>query len=287
MKVLILGATGMLGNAVFRVLSKESSYQVWATLRDPAWLVHFNQLEKNQLISNVDVLDIRRLEEILDEVKPNVIINCVGLIKQMYETNDPLTTLPINALFPHQLVRLCSKIGSRLIHVSTDCVFSGLTGMYREEDLSDAEDLYGKSKYIGELRDTVGAITLRTSIIGHELNSHYSLVNWFLSQHGTVKGYEKAVFSGLPSTELARIIMDYIIPRPDLHGLFHVSSNPINKHSLLSLIADIYHKDINIIKDDSLVIDRSLNSDKFKKATGYEPPNWPTLVNNMYLKSEK
>jgi len=287
MKVLILGGTGMLGNALFRVLSKESSHQVWATLRDPELLVHFNQLEKSQLISNVDVLDIRRLEEVLDMMQPDVIVNCVGLIKQMDKTNDLLTVLPINALFPHQLAKLCLKIGSRLIHISTDCVFSGRKGMYREEDQSDAEDLYGKSKYIGELRDTVGALTLRTSIIGHELNSNNSLVNWFLSQHGTVKGYEKAVFSGFPAVELANIIRDYVIPRTDLQGLFHVSSNPIDKYSLLSLIADTYHKDINIIKDDRLVIDRSLNSDKFRKATDYESPNWPTLVNNMYLKSRE
>lgn len=287
MKVLILGATGMLGNAVFKVLSRESSYQAWATLRDPECLVHFNQLEKSQLISNVDVLDIRRLEEILAEVQPDVIVNCVGLIKQLDETNDPLVALPINALFPHQLANLCSKIGGRLIHISTDCVFSGRKGMYKEEDRSDAEDLYGKSKYIGELHDIAHAVTLRTSIIGHELNSSDSLVNWFLSQHGTVKGYEKAVFSGFPAVELAKIIRDYVIPIPDLQGLFHISSNPIDKYSLLSLIADIYHKDINIIKDDRLVIDRSLNADKFKKATNYEPPSWPALVHNMYLKSRE
>jgi dTDP-4-dehydrorhamnose reductase len=179
MKILKLGGTGMLGNAIFKTLSKDTSLRVWATLRDPECLVHFNQLEKSQLISNVDVLDIRRLEEILAEVQPDVIVNCVGLIKQLDETNDPLVVLPINALFPHQLANLCSKIGGRLIHISTDCVFSGRKGMYKEEDLSDAEDLYGKSKYIGELHDIAHAVTLRTSIIGHELNSSDSLVNWF------------------------------------------------------------------------------------------------------------
>jgi len=157
----------------------------------------------------------------------------------------------------------------------------------KKRTVSDAEDLYGKSKYIGELHDIAHAVTLRTSIIGHELNSSDSLVNWFLSQHGTVKGYEKAVFSGFPAVELAKIIRDYVIPIPDLQGLFHISSNPIDKYSLLSLIADIYHKDINIIKDDRLVIDRSLNADKFKKATNYEPPSWPALVHNMYLKSRE
>ena len=287
MKVLILGATGMLGNAVFKVLSRESSYQAWATLRDPEWLVYFNELEQSKLISNIDVSDIRKLEEIITEVKADVLINCVGVIKQLDKINDPLTVVPINGLFPHQLANLCSKTGSRLIHISTDCVFSGRKGMYKEEDVSDAEDLYGKSKHIGELQDKAHAITLRTSIIGHELNSNNSLVNWFLSQHGTVKGYEKAVFSGFPAVELANIIRDYVIPRPDLQGLFHVSSDPIDKYSLLSLIANRYHKDIKIIRDDKLEIDRSLNSDKFRKATDYESPNWPTLVHNMYLKSRE
>jgi dTDP-4-dehydrorhamnose reductase len=282
MKILILGVTGMLGNAVFKVLSTQSTHQVWATLRNAKMLSYFDELEQSTLISDVDVLDSERLQEVLEQVQPDVVINCVGLIKQLDNANDPLVVLPINALFPHQLANLCAKVGARLIHISTDCIFNGRKGLYKEVDLSDAEDLYGKSKYIGELHDMPHAVTLRTSIIGHELNSTDSLVDWFLSQNGTVKGYEKAVFSGLPTVELAKVIKDFVIPRPDLHGLFHVSADPIDKYSLLNLIADSYHKKIDIIADDKLEIDRSLNSDKFRQATDYQPPSWPILIDRMY-----
>ena len=282
MKILILGVTGMLGNTVFKVLSTHPSYRVWATLRKPTMLSHFDEIEQKRLISDVDVLDTERLTEVLEQVRPDVVINCVGLIKQLDNANDPLVVLPINALFPHQLAALCAKIGARLIHISTDCVFNGRKGLYREEDTSDAEDLYGKSKYIGELHNMPHAVTLRTSIIGHELDSTDSLVDWFLSQTEVVKGYEKAIFSGFPTVELARVIKDFVIPRPELHGLFHVSSDPIDKYALLSLIADIYNKKIDIIADDKVHIDRSLNSDKFRQATGYHPPSWPRLIEKMY-----
>lgn len=282
MKILILGVTGMLGNTVFKVLSTQSTHQVWATLRNSEMLCYFDDVEQSMLISDVDVLDSERLQEVLTKVQPDVVINCVGLIKQLDNANDPLVVLPINALFPHQLANLCAKVGTRLIHISTDCVFNGRKGLYKETDLSDAEDLYGKSKYIGELHDRPNAVTLRTSIIGHELKSNDSLVDWFLSQTGTVKGYEKAIFSGLPTVELAKVIMDFVIPASDLQGLFHISADPIDKYRLLGLIADIYGKRIDIIADDRVHIDRSLNSDKFRQATGYQPPSWPVLIEKMY-----
>jgi dTDP-4-dehydrorhamnose reductase len=282
MKILILGVTGMLGNAVFKVLSENSAYEVYATLRNPKMVSHFVQSLRSQLISNVDVLDLACLAETLEQVQPDVVINCVGLIKQLDSANDPLIVLPINALFPHQLSELCGANGARLIHISTDCVFNGRKGMYKEADSSDAEDLYGKSKYIGELHDNAHAITLRTSIIGHELSSNDSLVDWFLSQTGQVKGYDKAIFSGLPTVELAGIIGDFVLPKKELHGLYHVSAGPIDKYSLLNLIAVTYGKKIDIIADDKVQIDRSLDSEKFRKATGYQPPSWPTLIEKMH-----
>ena len=278
MNILILGVTGMLGNTMFKVLSNQSTHQVWGTLRKPEMLSYFDDLERGALISGVDVLDPRRLQEVLEQVQPDIVINCVGLIKQLDNANDPLVVLPINALFPHQLANLCRNMSARLIHISTDCVFNGRKGLYKEADISDAEDLYGKSKYIGELHDKPHAITLRTSIIGHELNSNESLVNWFLSQNGTVKGYEKAIFSGIPTVELANVIKDFVITKSDLQGLFHVSAEPVDKYSLLNLIAETYNKEIVIISDDNVQIDRSLNSDKFREVTGYQPPTWPELI---------
>lgn len=282
MNVLILGVTGMLGSAVFRQLSSDQRYQVWGTLRNVGGQRHFPVPLHAQLISNVDVLDQDALVSVLERIRPDVVINCVGLIKQLADAKDPLLALPINAMLPHRLARLCGLAGARLIHVSTDCVFSGREGGYAEADLSDAVDLYGKSKFIGELHEVPHAITLRTSIIGHELGTRFSLIDWFLSQSGPVKGYAKAIFSGLPTVELARVMKDYVIPTPNLHGLYHVSVDPIDKLSLLELVAEVYGHKIQIIPDEQVCIDRSLDSSRFRKATAYAPPTWPELVKMMH-----
>ncbi len=282
MKILILGVTGMLGSAVFRSFSADAEHETWGTVRSGAALRNFPQQGQERLLSGVDVLDQDALIAVLAKVRPDVVINCVGLIKQLADAKDPLIALPINAMLPHRLARLCELAGARLIHISTDCVFSGRKGLYLESDLSDAEDLYGKSKYIGELHDLPHAITLRTSIIGHELGSNYALVDWFLSQEGGVKGFTKAIFSGLPTVELARVIKDFVVPHPQLNGLYHVAAKPIDKFRLLSLVAAQYGKAIDIRPDDALVIDRSLDGSRFREATGYVAPEWPELIRRMY-----
>ncbi|MBC3419419.1 SDR family oxidoreductase [Pseudomonas sp. RW3S2] len=282
MRVLVLGVTGMLGNAVFKVFDNDDNHEVWGTLRSASALTSFSQASLDRLITGVDVLDAQALIAVFERVRPEVVINCVGLIKQLADAKDPLTALPINSLLPHQLSRLCALANARLIQVSTDCVFSGRQGHYLESDTSDAEDLYGKSKYIGELHDAPHAITLRTSIIGHELSSSQSLVDWFLSQEGEVRGFSKAIFSGLPTVELARVIKDYVLPRPALSGLYHVAAQPISKLDLLQIVAAQYGKDITIVPDDKLVIDRSLEGGRFREATGYEAPPWPELIRIMW-----
>ncbi|MBQ0753743.1 MAG: SDR family oxidoreductase [Gammaproteobacteria bacterium] len=282
MKVLVLGVTGMLGNAVFKLFSQDAQFEVFATMRSASGLRYFSSESHSRLFTGVDVLNHDELVAVFAQVQPDVVINCVGLIKQLADANDPLTALPINAMLPHRLSRLCALIDARLVHVSTDCVFSGRQGGYCESDTSDAEDLYGKSKFIGELQGMSHVITLRTSIIGHELNSHYALIDWFLSQSGPIKGFSRAVFSGLPTVELARVIKDYVLPRPELNGLYHVAAKPINKFDLLGLVAQQYSKEIEIRKDDAFVIDRSLNADAFGAASGYVAPEWPILIQRMY-----
>ncbi|KTC43024.1 dTDP-4-dehydrorhamnose reductase [Pseudomonas sp. ABAC61] len=283
MKVLILGVTGMLGQAVFRLFHEDATYEAWGTLRGASALRHFPQTHHPFLISGIDALDHDGLAAVLAKVRPDVVINCVGLIKQLADANDPLTALPINAMLPHRLSRLCALAGARLVHVSTDCVFSGRKGGYLESDLSDAEDLYGKSKYIGELHDEPHAITLRTSIIGHELGSNNALVDWFLSQQGSVRGFSNAIFSGLPTVELARVMKDYVLPNPQLHGLYHVAATPVNKLDLLKMVASEYEHQIEIQPDDALVIDRSLNGGRFREATGYVAAPWPELIHQMHV----
>jgi dTDP-4-dehydrorhamnose reductase len=235
----------------------------------------------NQIICGVDVDNVDGLLDLFDRTRPNVVINCVGLVKQLAAGDDPLAAIPINSLLPHRLVRLCKLAGSRLVHVSTDCVFKGSKGMYREDDIADANDLYGRSKFLGEVDDPQ-AVTLRTSIIGPELNTTHGLVSWFLSQRGRVKGFTRAIFSGVPTVELARVMRDFVIPRADLHGVYHVSASPISKHELLSLIASVYRISIDVVPDDALVIDRSLDSTRFGRITGYHSPTWPELVRAMH-----
>jgi dTDP-4-dehydrorhamnose reductase len=249
MKILVLGITGMLGSTLFKSLSMCEQYQVIGTMRRAAGKGYFADIDESCLATNFNVLDIDALVRVFESVDPDVVINCIGLIKQHKEASDPLVALPINALLPHRLSALCKLSGARLIHFSTDCVFSGKRGMYAEDDLSDAEDLYGKSKFIGEVSDAPHAVTLRTSIIGHELNSNLALLDWFLSQKGMVKGYSNAVFSGLTTVEMARVVKEYVLPAVGLSGVYHVSVNPISKLSLLRLVAEIYKHDVDIIPD--------------------------------------
>jgi len=280
MKVLVLGVSGMLGNAVFRHFAEDPQFDVFGSARGAAVRKYFTPALADKIVLGTDVDNADSLAQLFAKVKPNVVINCIGLIKQLAEANDPLQAIPINSLLPHRLARLCEIANARLVHVSTDCVFSGDKGGYRESDFPDAKDLYGRSKFLGEV-SAPHTITLRTSIIGHELNSANALVGWFLAQEGSVKGFTKAIFSGLPTIELAHVIRDIVLPRPELSGLYHVAAQPIDKFALISEVARAYDKKIDIIPDDRLVIDRSLNADRFHAATGYQAPTWPELIKKM------
>jgi dTDP-4-dehydrorhamnose reductase len=279
-RVLILGASGMLGNAMLRTLSQSDACEVWGTARSAGVLQHFDPSLAQRIVTGIDVENVDALTTLLADVRPSAVINCIGLVKQLAQADDPLSALPINALLPHRLARLCGLVGARFVHISTDCVFNGRKGGYRESDPSDAEDLYGRSKYLGEVAYP-HAITLRTSIIGHELSSAHGLVGWFLAQEGTVKGYRKAIFSGLPTVELSRIVRDVVLPHPELSGLYHVAAQPIAKYDLLQLVRDAYGKTIDIEPDDRVAIDRSLNAERFREATGYVAAPWPELIARM------
>ena len=282
MKILVIGVTGMLGNAMFRTfLNSNFGHDVVGTARSTTALDWFDGATSEQIITGVDVENHDSLVRIFAKVRPQIVINCVGLVKQLAEANNPLLAVPLNTLLPHRLAALCSLVGARLIHISTDCVFSGDKGNYLESDFADAQDLYGRSKLLGEV-DYPHAITLRTSIIGHELSGNHSLIGWFLSQENKVKGFTRAIFSGLPTMELGRVVHDFVLPHPDLHGLYHVAAKPIDKHNLLKLVAEIYGKKIEIVADDGFVIDRSLNAHRFYEKTGYVAPAWQDLVAQMY-----
>lgn len=279
--VLIVGASGMLGNTVMRLFANSPGYRVWGSARSGSFLRYMPKELHERVVTGIDADNPDNLHRLFDDTHPDVVINCIGLVKQLAEAEDPLSAIPINAILPHRMAHLCKLIGARLVHVSTDCVFSGSKGDYREADHPDASDLYGQSKLLGEV-DYPHAVTLRTSIIGHELNSARSLINWFLLQNGEIQGYTKAVFSGLPAVEFARVVRDFVMPNRELQGLYHLSAEPISKFDLLTLVGQVYCKSTTLIPVDLPVIDRSLDSTKFREATGYIPPDWPSLIRSMH-----
>ena len=278
MKILILGAYGMMGHKLFLTLSKR--FDLFATCRSfhKKWS---HILPKERLFADVHADNFDSVIGAVESVAPDVVINCIGIVKQLDAAKDPIIAITINALFPHHLALICKNAGARLIHFSTDCVFNGVKGNYTEDDPSDANDLYGRTKFLGEL-SAHHCVTLRTSIIGHELNGRLGLIDWFLSQEGKVRGFTKAIYTGFPTVEMARIIAEYVIPNEDLSGLYQVSSSPISKYELLRLVADQYNKRIEIEPYAEFSCDRSLDSSRFRATAGYRPPSWKELVTLMH-----
>ncbi len=272
----------MLGHKLFFELSTNSSFDVFATVRDIDVLsnrIPPNLLER--IRNNVDANNIDTIIRVITEIRPDVVVNCIGIIKQLNASKDPITAITINSLFPHRLANVCKASGVRMIHFSTDCVFDGSKGNYVEDDSSDASDLYGKTKFLGEVIYP-HCVTLRTSIIGHELKGKYGLIEWFLTQKEKVRGFTKVIFSGLTTIEMAHVISKYVIPDSGLKGLYHVSTNPISKYNLLELVKSKYEKQIEIEPFDDFRLDRSMDSALFKRITGYTPPSWPELIEGMY-----
>ena len=281
MRILILGATGMLGYSLFSNLRELKDLEVFGTVRNIKGKESFFEDTLSSLIFNVDVTETTDIERAIASIKPDAVINCIGLIKQHSISKQHVSAIEINALLPHQIANLCDKYSTKLIHFSTDCVFSGKEGLYTEESIPDATDLYGKSKCLGEV-DYAPHLTLRTSIIGHELNSSVSLVDWFLSQSGEVKGFSKAIFSGLPTCYIAKLLFEHILKSPELSGLYHLSVAPIDKYTLLKQVAEIYSKKIVINEFTDFAIDRSLNSQQLIQKLGLALPSWPALINDMH-----
>ena len=280
-KVLILGGSGMLGHKLWQVFS--SRFETYVTLhRDFKAYERYKLFDSARSVEHVSAEKFESIVRAIDAVRPEVMINCIGIVKQAEAAKNPVTSIEINALFPHRLARLCQVRGMRLIHISTDCVFSGRKGNYSENDLSDAEDLYGRTKFLGEV-SYEDCLTLRTSMIGRELETSHGLIEWFLSQEGkTVGGYTRAIFSGFTTNALAEIIARIVVEQPEMHGVWHVASDPVSKFDLLSLVKQVYRLNIKIEPDEAVVCDRSLNADRFRQATGFVPPTWYDMIEQMY-----
>jgi dTDP-4-dehydrorhamnose reductase len=278
-KILVLGATGLLGNAMFRSMSGKSGARVLGTIRREADRKLFAPGLAAGLTVVDDIENPDALARLFDAATPDVVINCIAVGRPA--PADPLRSIQVYSVLPRRLSHLCRLAGARLIQISSDGVFSGDRGAYSEDDLPDANDIYGMSKLLGEISEP-HAFTLRTSIIGHELQSRGGLLEWFLSQQGRCSCYTRAIFSGFPTIVLADLIRDVVIPHPDLHGIYHMATRPISKFDLLQLVARRYGKAIELIPDDRASPDRSLVAERFRQATGYLPPDWPELVDLMY-----
>ena len=282
MRVLILGGDGMLGHQFFKHFSRlNSPMDVRVTLRQGVGIYcSYGLFTSENAFGCVDVRSTDRVEEVFAEFRPEVVVNAVGIVKQLPSAKEAIPCIELNALLPHRLSLLCKDIGARLVQLSTDCVFSGQKGNYQESDPSDAEDLYGKTKFLGELHDK-HCLTLRTSSIGFELGSSKGLLEWFLAQRGTVKGYRNAIFTGLTSMELARVLESLLIKHTGASGLYQVSGDRINKYDLLHLFRKYLHHEIEIIPDEKFSCDRSLDSSRFRREFGYTPPTWDAMIEEL------
>ncbi len=280
MRCLIIGGDGMLGHQL--LASWQGRHEVRVTLRRALdAYVEYGLFDATNAFDNLDVRDSDRLQNVLGDYRPDAVINAAGVIKQRDDAKQSLPCLEINAVFPHRLRELCETVGARLVHVSTDCVFTGKRGGYTESDSADAEDLYGLSKYLGEVGEAP-AVTLRTSIIGLELSRNASLIEWFLAQRGTIKGFTKAIYTGVTTLELARVIEHVLLRQPELTGVWQVASDPISKHALLSDLATFLQRsDLEITPDDDFHCDRSLKGDAFIERTGYTVLDWNTMLTEL------
>lgn len=283
MKIVVVGGAGMLGHKMFQIL-RERFPGTLCTTREDVKQAPFDRvdlLQGDDVIRHVDVMDFDRLHGVLKEIRPNFIVNCVGIVKQREEARMAIPSITINSLLPHKLASFAAEWGGRVIHPSTDCVFDGKRGGYTEADDSSAEDLYGKSKFLGELHCENG-LTLRTSIIGRELVEHRSLLDWFLAQQGkTIRGYQRVIYSGVTTNQLAEVVTMVIRDKPTLHGLYQVVTEPISKYDLLCLAKEAFKMDVTIVPEQGEISDRSMKGDRFRQATGYVSPSWPVLMGKL------
>jgi len=282
MRVIVLGAAGMLGHKLLQRL--RTDHEIAGTIRETAPDAGLHRaLSGIKLYPGVQANDLSAFERAIDDWGAQVVLNCIGIIKQTKAASDPLTSIAINSLFPHQLAQITGARGTRLIHFSTDCVFSGRRGNYVEDDAPDPVDLYGRSKLLGEVV-APNALTLRTSIVGRELRGHLGLIDWFLSQRGRrINGYVRALYSGLTTIAAAELIARLIRDHPELQGLWQVSADPISKFELLQIVKRVYGLDIDIAPDESFICDRRLDSTRFRKYTGWSPPSWEDMIVSMHL----
>jgi len=278
LRILVFGGDGMLGHELVRAWRER--HELWVTLRREA-TAHAAWPQGARALHGVDVRRPDDAVRALAEARPEAVVNAVGIVKQRPTAQDAIQSLEVNALFPHRLAQACRAAGARLVHLSTDCVFSGSRGRYVETDPPDPQDLYGRTKLLGELREA-GSLTLRTSIIGLELERRTSLVEWWLAERGPIRGFRRAIYSGLTTMEMARAIEHLLLREPGLSGLWHLASAPISKHDLLAELGRSLHReDVTLVPDDGFACDRSLDPAALLGRIAYRVPPWSAMLDEL------
>jgi len=278
MRILILGGDGMLGHRLLRQFVARHETRV--TLRGPlADYARFGLFDRGNAYDGIDARDPSAIDRVVSGFAPDAVVNAIGIVKQRKDDVNDVLSVEVNGIFPHLLARVCRRHGARLVHLSTDCVYSGRKGNYSEDDRPDPEDAYGFSKLLGETGGP-GVLTLRTSMIGQELHRKTGLVEWFLGQEkgAAIAGWRKAVFSGFTTAELARVIEIVLTKHPRAAGLYHASAAAISKYELLSALNRLLERGVTIVPDESVVCDRSLDSRRFQAEFNYVPPAWEIML---------
>lgn len=282
MKILILGGNSMIGHQLLAYFAPK--YEAKVTLHQSAenYTQYGSRFNKENSYYNIDATDDAALEQVITDYKPNVVINTFGVIKHRDAANEAIPSIVMNALLPHKLANLCQKVNARFITFATDCVFSGDKGDYKIDDQPDARDLYGRTKFLGEIKHLQHCVTIRCSFVGLELTNKTNLIEWFLAQRGEIKGFTRAIYTGVTTIEMARIIESIITQHKELFGLYQVASQKIDKYTLVAMLAKKLNRtDITIVPDNKFHCDRSLDGSSFVAATGYQVPSWDAMLTEL------
>ena len=277
-RILVFGGDGILGTHIY--LALKDTHELGLTVHSSAQSLPPKLFNEATVIHSVAAEDKQAVAAAIDSFSPDWVVNAVGLVKRNL-ANDPLASLEANTVAPHILAHLCAERSTRLLHFSTDCVFSGTKGAYTVEDIPDCQDWHGRCKALGEPKGE-HVLVLRTSFIGLELACKKSLVEWFLSQRGSVPGYRKAIWSGLTAIEIGRLVGRLVQRAEPLSGLWHVATPAISKFELLaSLNSRLGDRGVTVVPDDSFVCNRSLDGSAFAQQTGYQPPSWNEMLDEL------
>ena len=284
MKILILGGNGMIGHKMYQTISKIHK-DTWVTLRKSLTSYSYSEIyNPEKVIDNIDLINFQTISNQLNKINPDIVVNACGItIRRGIETLKS-NSIILNSALPHFLNEWVTSNNKRLIHFSTDCVFTGAKGDYIDNDNKDASDLYGSTKSMGEVIDSKFAITLRGSMIGSELENKTELFEWFLKQKNKkIKGFNKVIYSGITTTKMAEIVLKLIDQFPNLSGVYNISSKPISKFELLKLWNNLFDINANIEIDNSYTSNKNLISDNFYRTISMEQPDWVELSSQLNI----